>query len=148
MGKLLLIAGLIIAAVGLLMMMGLPIGRLPGDIAWRRGNATFYFTDDLDLTVGARYAKNEQEADSARSGVLYGIFGDPVTSHFSLDDNATTYLAALRWRQSEDLSWFLRAASGYRPGGPPGHSQWSARPKGVAHERDRGPLSGRARPRR
>ena len=33
MGKLLLIAGLIIAAVGLLMMMGLPIGRLPGDIA-------------------------------------------------------------------------------------------------------------------
>ena len=43
MGNLLLIAGLIIAAVGLLMMMGLPIGRLPGDIAWRRGNATFYF---------------------------------------------------------------------------------------------------------
>jgi hypothetical protein len=43
MGKLLLIAGLIIAAVGLLIMMGLPIGRLPGDISWRRGNATFYF---------------------------------------------------------------------------------------------------------
>ena len=43
MGKLLLIAGLVIAAVGLLMMMGLPIGRLPGDISWRRGNATFYF---------------------------------------------------------------------------------------------------------
>jgi hypothetical protein len=43
MGKLLLIAGLIIAAVGLLIMMGLPIGRMPGDIAWRRGNATFYF---------------------------------------------------------------------------------------------------------
>jgi hypothetical protein len=43
MGKLLLIAGLVIAAVGLLMMMGLPMGRLPGDISWRRGNATFYF---------------------------------------------------------------------------------------------------------
>ena len=43
MGKLLVITGLIIVAIGLLMMLGLPIGRLPGDIAWRRGNATFYF---------------------------------------------------------------------------------------------------------
>ena len=43
MGKLLVITGLIIVGIGLLMMMGLPIGRLPGDIAWRRGNATFYF---------------------------------------------------------------------------------------------------------
>jgi hypothetical protein len=43
MGKLLVIVGLIIVGIGLLMMMGLPFGRLPGDIAWRRGNATFYF---------------------------------------------------------------------------------------------------------
>ena len=43
MGKLLVIAGLIIAGVGLLVMAGVPIGRLPGDITWRRGNFTFYF---------------------------------------------------------------------------------------------------------
>jgi uncharacterized protein HemY len=43
MGKLLLVAGLIIAAIGLLVMLGLPLGRLPGDITLRRGNATFYF---------------------------------------------------------------------------------------------------------
>ena len=43
MGKLLVIAGLIIAGVGLLVMAGLPLGRLPGDITVRRGNATFYF---------------------------------------------------------------------------------------------------------
>jgi hypothetical protein len=43
MGKLLLIIGLVIAGVGLLVMMGLPIGRLPGDISYRRGNTTFYF---------------------------------------------------------------------------------------------------------
>ena len=46
-GKALLIAGLVIAALGLLLMAGdkLPfqIGRLPGDIVWKRGNATFYF---------------------------------------------------------------------------------------------------------
>jgi Protein of unknown function (DUF2905) len=43
MGKLLVVAGLIIAAVGGLMMVGVPFGRLPGDIVYRRGNATFYF---------------------------------------------------------------------------------------------------------
>ena len=43
MGKLLVVAGLIIAGVGLLVMVGLPIGRLPGDITVKRGNFTFYF---------------------------------------------------------------------------------------------------------
>ena len=43
MGKALLVAGLVIAALGALMMLGLPLGRLPGDITIRRGNATFYF---------------------------------------------------------------------------------------------------------
>jgi uncharacterized protein HemY len=42
-GKLLVIVGLVIAGIGLLMMTGLPIGRLPGDISIRRGNFTFYF---------------------------------------------------------------------------------------------------------
>jgi DUF2905 family protein len=42
-GKLLVIAGLLIAGVGLLVMVGLPIGRLPGDITVKRGNFTFYF---------------------------------------------------------------------------------------------------------
>ncbi|CAN5879248.1 DUF2905 domain-containing protein [soil metagenome] len=43
MGKLLVIVGIVIAGVGLLVMMGLPIGRLPGDVSYRRGNTTFYF---------------------------------------------------------------------------------------------------------
>jgi hypothetical protein len=43
MGKLLLVVGLIIAGIGLLVMAGVPFGRLPGDIIVRRGNATFYF---------------------------------------------------------------------------------------------------------
>jgi DUF2905 family protein len=42
-GKLLVIAGLIIAGIGLLMMAGIPFGRLPGDIVIRRGSGTFYF---------------------------------------------------------------------------------------------------------
>lgn len=43
MGKLLIVAGLLIAGVGLLLTLGVPIGRLPGDIVLRRGNATLYF---------------------------------------------------------------------------------------------------------
>ncbi len=43
MGKALLVAGLVIAGIGLLMMAGLPIGRLPGDIVIRRGSGTLYF---------------------------------------------------------------------------------------------------------
>ena len=43
MGKLLVVAGVIIAGLGLLMMSGVPIGRLPGDFTFRRGNTTFYF---------------------------------------------------------------------------------------------------------
>jgi Protein of unknown function (DUF2905) len=42
-GKALVIAGLVIAGIGLLMMAGVPFGRLPGDMIVRRGNATFYF---------------------------------------------------------------------------------------------------------
>ena len=43
MGKLLLIAGLVIAGIGLLVMAGVPLGRLPGDIVVRRGSGAFYF---------------------------------------------------------------------------------------------------------
>jgi hypothetical protein len=42
-GRLLIVLGLLIAAVGLLITLGLPIGRLPGDITVRRGSFTFYF---------------------------------------------------------------------------------------------------------
>jgi predicted MFS family arabinose efflux permease len=43
MGKTLVVIGLVIAGFGLLMMVGLPIGRLPGDFYVKRGNFSFYF---------------------------------------------------------------------------------------------------------
>jgi hypothetical protein len=43
MGRALIIIGLVLVGVGLLMKLGLPIGRLPGDIVIRRGSGTFYF---------------------------------------------------------------------------------------------------------
>lgn len=43
MGRFLIILGLVIAGAGLLMTLGFPIGRLPGDFTVRRGNFSFYF---------------------------------------------------------------------------------------------------------
>jgi hypothetical protein len=43
MGKALVIAGLVLTGIGLLLMLGIPFGRLPGDIVVRRGNVTVYF---------------------------------------------------------------------------------------------------------
>jgi hypothetical protein len=42
-GKTLVLIGLGIAALGLFVMLGLPLGRLPGDFQMRRGNFSFYF---------------------------------------------------------------------------------------------------------
>lgn len=43
MGKFLIVLGLVIALVGVLISMGVPLGRLPGDISFRRGNTSFHF---------------------------------------------------------------------------------------------------------
>ena len=43
MSKLLIVVGLILVAIGLLMKLGLPFGRMPCDIVIQRGNSTFYF---------------------------------------------------------------------------------------------------------
>ncbi|HEY7856433.1 MAG TPA: DUF2905 domain-containing protein [Terriglobales bacterium] len=46
-GRLLLIAGLVIAALGAMLVIaqrvGIPLGRLPGDIVYRGRNTTVYF---------------------------------------------------------------------------------------------------------
>lgn len=42
MGKALVVIGLMVTALGGLMILGLPLGRLPGDFVFRRGNVTVY----------------------------------------------------------------------------------------------------------
>jgi uncharacterized protein HemY len=43
MAKLLIVIGLAIAAAGVALWLGVPIGRLPGDVVIRRGAYSFYF---------------------------------------------------------------------------------------------------------
>jgi predicted MFS family arabinose efflux permease len=42
MGKTIVLVGLAIAGLGLLMMLGVPFGRLPGDFYVKRGSFSFY----------------------------------------------------------------------------------------------------------
>jgi formate hydrogenlyase subunit 3/multisubunit Na+/H+ antiporter MnhD subunit len=52
-GKVLVLVGLAIAGVGLLVMLGVPVGRLPGDFYVRRDNFSFYFplTTSIILSI-------------------------------------------------------------------------------------------------
>jgi uncharacterized protein HemY len=51
MARMLVVAGLVVAGVGLAMMAGIPLGRLPGDIVIRRGNFTLYFPIATSIVV-------------------------------------------------------------------------------------------------
>ena len=50
-GRLLVFFGLLVAAAGLLMWWGVPIGRLPGDILVRRGGFSFYVPVTTSIIV-------------------------------------------------------------------------------------------------
>jgi hypothetical protein len=50
-GRFLILAGLVIAGIGFLMTWGVPIGRLPGDINYRRGNFGFYFPVATSIVI-------------------------------------------------------------------------------------------------
>ncbi len=81
------------------------------------GNLTFYITDTLDVQGGLRYAHNKQVAGTGGpGGITYYLPRVPRTFDFS--DNSMSYLATVRWRPTRNFSAFVRAASGYRPGGP------------------------------
>ena len=53
MSRLLILAGVLLIAIGLLVRVGLPIGRLPGDVVIRRGSGTFYFPVVTCLVISA-----------------------------------------------------------------------------------------------
>jgi hypothetical protein len=42
MGRLLIVVGVLVVLVGVALELGLPVGRLPGDLVIRRGNTTVY----------------------------------------------------------------------------------------------------------
>ncbi|MBB6427907.1 TonB-dependent receptor [Sphingopyxis sp. JAI128] len=83
-------------------------------------NATVYLSEDFDLTGGYRHARIDQQGTRRDSGLLFG----ESASAYSISEDADTFLAGLRWRATDNILFYARAASGYRPGAsrgvPPG----------------------------
>ncbi len=78
-----------------------------GDITW---NAT----PTLAFTGGVRVAQNKQDFTQNASGPLVG--GSLPTAHSK--ETPKTWLATARYKLTTTSNVYLRAASGYRPGGP------------------------------
>ncbi|WP_339865023.1 TonB-dependent receptor domain-containing protein [Paremcibacter congregatus] len=74
------------------------------------GNLTYYFTPDFDVTGGVRISKSKMDFASVSSGP----FGGGIPPLATIESTVDTWLFAARYRPSEDLSLYARAASGYR----------------------------------
>jgi outer membrane receptor protein involved in Fe transport len=87
------------------------------------GDATVYILPQLDVTAGYRYSDVQQQVERSSGGPLYGapITVEPVVNFAEVNQ---TYLAGIRWRVTDEVMLYGRAATGYRPGGqrgiPPG----------------------------
>ncbi|MBW4053000.1 MAG: TonB-dependent receptor [Proteobacteria bacterium] len=79
------------------------------------GDVTWHFAHRWDATAGIRESHNSQSGATSGGGLLAGGSGDSRSRSANSD---TTYLATVKWRPVADLTAYLRAASGYRPGGP------------------------------
>jgi iron complex outermembrane receptor protein len=87
------------------------------------GDATVYILPQLDVTAGYRYSDVQQQVNESSGGPIYGtgINAEPTLNFAEVNQ---TYLAGIRWRVTDAVMLYGRAATGYRPGGqrgiPPG----------------------------
>lgn len=84
---------------------------------------TLHITNSFDLQLGARESYNKQHYQEVDSGPFLSAFNVGLESpavyppeHTS--QSAFTYLITPRYRISTEHMLYVRAASGYRPGGP------------------------------
>jgi outer membrane receptor protein involved in Fe transport len=78
------------------------------------GNLTYRFNDLVDVTFGLRYSHNEQSQLETLQGLLSG--SQRIAAESS--DSSLTYLVTPRFHLSDATMFYVRVASGYRPGGP------------------------------
>ncbi|WP_426701079.1 TonB-dependent receptor [Rhodanobacter sp. Col0626] len=81
------------------------------------GNLTYKFNDRFDVTGGLRFARNEQNFEqriTGGGGLLVPLGNSPGHS----SENVLTWMLSPAYHLSDDSMLYLRAASGYRPGGP------------------------------
>lgn len=80
------------------------------------GSITFEVAPKLDATLGVRRTTIDQTFRLGISAPVLGVVVEPGQATSS--ENKTTYLANARYRLDDERMFYVRAASGYRPGGP------------------------------
>lgn len=78
------------------------------------GDLTWHVTPTIDLTAGARASGNSQHLASFEQGPVAGSPGG-FRDHLLSDD--ITKLITLSYRPDNSDSYYVRASTGYRPGG-------------------------------
>ncbi len=83
-------------------------------------DGTHYFTDNFDVTLGARYSKNRQHYQQFANGLLVVPTNPALVTHENAtsDQSVATYLINPRYHVSKNVMIYGKIASGYRPGGP------------------------------
>lgn len=80
------------------------------------GQASYTLFSRLELTAGVRYSHDETSFSDTNTGILSVLVPNvPLTSGSS---DKVNFLAAARYAVTNQSAIYVRAASGYRPGGP------------------------------
>ncbi len=79
-------------------------------------NGSYAVTPTVDLQAGLRYGWNHQKYGQVYEGLLIGPA--PVVIDNTSDDKNGTWMLSARWKPTSDNAFYVRAANGYRPGGP------------------------------
>jgi outer membrane receptor protein involved in Fe transport len=80
------------------------------------GNYTYMFSDNFDVTVGARLSDHEIKVNQVATGAFGGAFSIPLDIEFpDNSDTVDSYSIEAGYRPSDEVSYYARIASGYRP---------------------------------
>lgn len=79
-------------------------------------NATWHAAPRFQLSFGARYSENDQDASQVLDGILVGGLTTFDNAHSS--ESPFTYSVSPRFELSDNTAVYARVATGYRPGGP------------------------------
>ncbi len=77
------------------------------------GSATLHISDRFEVTAGGRYSHNKQSSTQ-----LVQQLGGGAPQNGSSSEGVFTWSVAPRFEFSDNISVYVRAAKGYRPGGP------------------------------